>query len=231
MRPTQPRQAVKRKKLNFGAVVISDKVYLQKISSSEKPTKAKRVSFITHNQDIDQREEDEEEAMYDDNETDEEGEIDEVNKEGSQSLHEWLLAYWKDVSPPTEEKNIMQTWCACVYEDDRNKSHLFLGRIQKRFLSDEGSPIEYAEVLCSVKECCGQPGLFKNISDSYISKTHRLEDDMSVFRASSLICAAKMTPWQRGNALIIPSFKNFILFRKKKEKNCIKNLPKTFKLL
>ena len=60
------------------------------------------------------------------------------------------------------------------------------------------TPIASAEVLCSVKECPGQRGIFKNISDSYISKTHRLEDDRSIFPASALIGGATMVPFQRG---------------------------------
>ena len=78
-------------------------------------------------------------------------------------------------------------------------TYLFLGRIEKRFLVEQGiSSIASAEVLCSVKECSGKREIFKNISDCYISKTHRLEDDRSTLPASALLAGATMVPYQRG---------------------------------
>ena len=60
--------------LIFGAVGILNKAYLQKISSFEKPTRAKCGAFIKNKHDIDHGK-DEEEPMYDYNKTDKEGRL------------------------------------------------------------------------------------------------------------------------------------------------------------
>ena len=87
------------------------------------------------------------------------------------------------------------------------------------------TPIASTEVLCSVKECPGQQGIFKNISDSYISKTHRLEDDRSIFPASALIGGATIAfREESGSPQTMHLSKNCFLSQKQNGKNSTKLL-------
>ena len=99
------------------------------------------------------------------------------------------------LSPPTEKKELKQKWCAFAY-DERKKSMLFFGRIKSDFFLMMAC--HQLQVLCNVKPCPGQPGVYKTISDSYSSDTHQFQQDLSIVSAHNLLCPAMMTPLRGG---------------------------------
>ena len=57
--------------------------------------------------------------------------------------------YWMSISPPCVETKVKSFWCACIYKTDTTKNPLlYLGRIKKRFLLEEGGAVEKLEVDC-----------------------------------------------------------------------------------
>ena len=66
---------------------------------------------------IDENEEEEREKalLLEDEEEDDEEQQD-------MSPQEKIVSYWRSISPPTEEKDIKQTWCACTYPNKKSKS-------------------------------------------------------------------------------------------------------------
>ena len=186
VKTVKPKQPTKRRKIDFGAVIITDEKYLEKISI--KPNRTNTSKPNQHKAEI---------ALQRDEEEDEDIKEEDVEEE-ERCMHEQLLEFWKLLSPPTKETELKQKWCAFAYHEGK-KSMLFFGCIQIRFLLDDGlSPIISAQVLCNVKPCPGQPGVYKTISDSYISDTHQLPQDLSIVSAHDLLCPATMTSLKEG---------------------------------
>ena len=91
-------------------------------------SKPKKKQLPMHWIDENEEEEREKTLLLEDEEEDDEEQQD-------MSPQEKIVSYWRSISPPTEENDIKQTWCACTYPNKKVKSILFLGRIQKRFLA------------------------------------------------------------------------------------------------
>ena len=94
-----------KKKIDIGAVEISDDTYLKKISDT-KPKKKKQLRM--HWKDENEEEEQEKALLLEGEEKDDEEQQD-------MSPQEKIVSYWRLILPPTEEKDIKQTWCACTY--------------------------------------------------------------------------------------------------------------------
>ena len=194
IRTVSASQPKKRRKIDIGAVVISDDTYLKKISDTKPKSKPKKKQLPMPWIDENEEEEREKALLLEDEEEDDEEQQD-------MSPQEKIVSYWRSISPPTEEKDIKQTWCACTYPNKKSKSILFLGRIQKRFLAEKLGPIDSVEILCTVKEQSGRPGVYETISNSYISATHQLQQDVDIYPAARLLCPAKMVPLKGGKWL------------------------------
>ena len=54
--------------------------------------------------------------------------------------YQYLVTVWDELKPPVEEKSLQGKVVGVIYEDAKNKPHLFIGKIQNRFLLDEHGP-------------------------------------------------------------------------------------------
>ena len=68
---------------------------------------------------------------------------------------------------------------------------LYIGRICRRFLTEEGGPIASLQVHCSVKEVSGCPGTNASVPG-------HLEKDIDIFDASDILCMAATEPLKGG---------------------------------
>ena len=58
--------------------------------------------------------------------------------------------YWHRLSLPTMEKELIDKWYACIFLHNKSAS-LYIGRMKKRFLSDEGGMLLALELDFVVK--------------------------------------------------------------------------------
>ena len=71
------------------------------------------------------------------------------------------------------------------------KELLSLGKIQKRFLVDEGGVIKSLMINLCVKEQAGSPGKYENIGD-------HLPRDVDFFPTHNIVAPVKMEPLKGG---------------------------------
>ena len=80
----------------------------------------------------------------------EEDEEDDVNIDEIDSGEEKIFKmkeYWHRLSLPTMEKELIDKWYACIFLHNKSAS-LYIGRMKKRFLSDEGGMLLALELDC-----------------------------------------------------------------------------------
>ena len=75
------------------------------------------------------------EVMDDDFESDDEEDTDKI-----------LKSTWISLSPPVSEDDIIGKWYGCIYGD--KKPQLYVAKVEKRFLVDEGGPVETILMRC-----------------------------------------------------------------------------------
>ena len=113
--PINKEKAQKRRKIDLGAVVISDENYLKKITQPLKRTKKSFPGIPVGTDDIE---------TVDELESTDEGEDEE---EQQLSFFEQLASFWKSISPPTTEEELKGCWCACVYLS-KKRELLYFGK-------------------------------------------------------------------------------------------------------
>lgn len=88
---------------------------------------------------------------------------------------------WEELNPPVEEKHLQGKVFALVYEDDKNKPHLFVGRILNRFLEDEKGPAKEFQIECFKKAATS--------TSTILEETPKhLHKDVAVYPTYDIVC-------------------------------------------
>ena len=107
-----------------------------------------------------------------------------------------LLALWKSLSPPTEEKDIIGKWFAVAYQHKR-QTLIYIGKIVKRFLTDVDGPAAAFEVDC-LKPLVGSG----TILEGYAAGS----EDISTFPIVNVIAGPVDVHPLRGNKWEVPDY-------------------------
>ena len=168
----------RRRKIDLGAVVISDENYLKKNTEPLKRTRKRFPGLTVGTDDI--------ETMDELESTDEE----EDEEEQHLSSLDQLASFWKSISTPTTEEELKGCWCACMYLS-KKRELLYFGRVMRRFLVEAGGPVESLQIDCFVMEQSGSPRIFENIGS-------HLGQDIDIFNVSNVLCRVQMVPNKGG---------------------------------
>ena len=93
------------------------------------------------------------------------------------NITEKLKLFWKNISPPTKEKEVVGKWYAAIFKDNKGKQNLCIGRALRRFLEEEDGKISHLEIDC-LKPHVGT----SNIMDEYPEH----QNDVYMFKASDV---------------------------------------------
>ena len=89
----------------------------------------------------------EDEVEDDDEEEDNEDCFPEEKNDEELGRVQILRNVWSSLSPPLSEEAIIGKWYTVIYQSKRG-CNLFIGKVLRRFLTDENGPIESVEVRC-----------------------------------------------------------------------------------
>ena len=96
--------------------------------------------------------------------------------------------YWQGLSSPTIEKELIDKWHACVFLHNKSAG-LYIGRMKKRFLNDEGGMVLALELDC-VEHKLG-------FADNILQEAKR--KDVDVYPVKDVICEPlQMNPLKGG---------------------------------
>ena len=96
---------------------------------------------------------------------------------------------WHRLSLPIMEKELIDKWYACILLLS-NSAGLYIGRMKKRFLNDEGGMVLALELDCLERKL----GLADNVSQEVKRK------DVDLFPAKDIICGPlQMNPLRGGH--------------------------------
>ena len=154
------KPAVKRRKVDLKAKVVTDASYLKELQRLEKEAEdklnkkktqqrsSKAKSRINFDDDSDDFSDDdplgEILVPLDDSEDEAFPEPMDVLVNNDETA---LKELWKSLSPPASEESIAQKWYGVIY-DGKKKSHLYVGKATRRFLDDVDGPVEGIEFDC-----------------------------------------------------------------------------------
>ena len=162
MKGPAEKPVMKRKKCDFKTKVITDKIYLEELkrldieAKRKKEQAEKRKEARLLKQKMNNKDEEEEELEEEDFDDDEEEELElleetdeEIMEEDelAETDEEYLISFWKSLSPPVAEDDIIHKWYGAVYEH-KKKFHLYVGKATRRFLYDEDGPVTAIELDC-----------------------------------------------------------------------------------
>jgi len=173
----QKKETKKRKKVDRETKVITEDEYLEALremedEEQEKKNKAKekkdrakkkKEGIVNKpktkvNEDKDEGDLDEmnDKEMFEDDLENEDLDIEEDTEESElieliesyiEEEEERLKEFWKSISPPIAEADVVQKWYAVIYTTKR-KSYLYIGKALNRFLVDENGPVESLNIDC-----------------------------------------------------------------------------------
>ena len=89
-----------------------------------------------------------------------------------------LAKLWKSMDPPTSENDLTQKWFGCIFVA-KKKSHLYVGKVMRRFLEEEGGPTKDLEINC-LKPHVGSDTVLESVPS-------HLTPDVTVFPIHDII--------------------------------------------
>ena len=116
---------------------------------------------------------------------------------------------WTSLAPPVQEQAIVGKWYAVIYQSKRN-SNLFIGKVLRRFLTDEnGGNVDSVEVRCLKPKV----GLGTTLED-----TPAHLPDISIFKLEDVIAGPlQVTPLKRLK-FEVPAYQSLVAHFKAVEK-------------
>ena len=106
---------------------------------------------------------------------------------------------WRRLSLPTMEKELIDKWYACIFLHNKSAS-LYIGRMKKRFLNDEGGMVLALELDCLKRKL--------GITDNILREAKR--KDVDVFPIKDVIQGPLQMNPLRGGCWECPSYKIII---------------------
>lgn len=103
---------------------------------------------------------------------------------------------WKTFSPPVTEDMIQGKWYGVIFSNKRS-SQLFIGKVLRRFLTDENGPVDTLEIRC-LKPKVG--------SGTIVDDTPSHLPDISLFRLADVIYGPLEVTPVRGGRFDVPSY-------------------------
>ena len=90
-----------------------------------------------------------------------------------------LIKFWKSISPPCKEADILGKWFGCIYMDSKGKENFYIGRAKNRFLHDEEGKVKEILFEC-LKPHVGNDNIMEEYpegqSDLYSCETFNIFD-------------------------------------------------------
>ena len=112
--------------------------------------------------------------------------VDEIDS-GEEKMSQ-MEEYWQGLSSPTIEKELIDKWHACIFLQNKSAG-LYIGRMKKRFLNDEGGMVLALELDC-VEHKLG-------FADNILQEAKR--KDVDVYPVKDIICEPlQMNPLKGG---------------------------------
>ena len=93
-----------------------------------------------------------------------------------------LVNIFKNELYLTIENDIVGEWVGCVYTTQKNKIHLFVGKVLKRFLSDDGASLNAFTTALEV-DCLDEK---LGTTDCVFKENER--KDIGIFAIHNVIC-------------------------------------------
>ena len=122
----------------------------------------------------------------------EEDEEDDVNVDKIDSGEEKIFKMeecWRRLSVPTMKKELIDKWYACIFLYNKSAG-LYIGRMKKRFLNDEGGMVLALELDCLERKL--------GVSDNILREAKR-KDVNIIFPVNDVICGPlQMNPLKGG---------------------------------
>ena len=120
----------------------------------------------------------------------------EIPATSSATSSQAIKNYWMSISPPCVETKVKSSWCACIYKTDTTKNPLlYLGRIKKRFLLEEGGAVEKLEVDCCLRK---KAGAGEKIYEEVKNVGFVRYDDIGIFQLKDVFSGVEMSPLPNG---------------------------------
>ena len=180
---------------------------LEKERKKEEKKQGKRAKKTNDNKEADRKEEETEiYKIWDENEEPENGfeeEEDEQEEDEEDSINVdeidsgkvkifKMEEYWCRLSLPTMEKELIDKWYACIFLHNQSAG-LYIGRMKKRFLNDEGGMVLALELDCLERKL--------GVTDNILREAKR--KDVSIFPVKDIIFGPfQMNPQTLGVSIV-----------------------------
>ena len=128
----------------------------------------------------------------------EEGEEDDINVDEIDSGEEKISKMeecWQGLSSPTIEKQLIDKWHACIFLHNKSAG-LYIGRMKKRFLNDEGGMVLALELDCLEHKL--------GFADNILQEAKR--KDVDVYPVKDIICEPLQMNPLKGGCWEYPSY-------------------------
>ena len=99
-----------------------------------------------------------------------------------QNCYKRMARCWERYELPRLENDIVGEWVGCVYTTQKNKIHLFVGKVLKRFLSDDGASLNAFTTALEV-DCLDEK---LGTTDCVFKENER--KDIGIFAIHNVIC-------------------------------------------
>ena len=103
---------------------------------------------------------------------------------------------WRRLSLPATEKELIDKWYACIFLHKKSAG-LYIGRMKKRFLNDEGGMVLALELDCLKRKL--------GVADNILREAKR--KDVGVFHVKNIICGLLQMNLLRGGRWECPSYR------------------------
>ena len=106
---------------------------------------------------------------------------------------------WERLEPPRAEKDIVGEWVGCIYAGQR-ADHLFVGKILRRFLSDDGAALNTHTVALEI-DC-----LEEKLGTADCRFKEAGQKDIGVFPIHNVICGPVQADFISGKKWEVPQY-------------------------
>jgi hypothetical protein len=114
-----------------------------------------------------------------------------------------LMEVWHSISPPVPEVELINNWYGVIYKGKRRKM-LYVAKFIRRFLDDDGGPIDSIEMRCLMP---------KNGSGDILEDTpDHLPDDIGQFKMMDVIAGPLTVTPVPPQKFVVKGYDRLVVF-------------------
>ena len=182
-----------------------------KLQNKQSATKAKKKSKTAENLSKEDTRDDEDlpQVIEEDEESELESDSDDEQQPHEEKVlfppsnesdgYEYLTTVWDEINPPVDEKEIVGKVFGVIYYDMKNKPHLFLGKIKRRFLVDADGAANEFLIECFKKAATSTSTIIEEVPD-------HLTKDITKFPSYDIISGPLNASVLRGTKWSVPEY-------------------------